>query len=459
MALLVAAACGGVDQTGRDLCDEGLCAPGTLTWAARAQVDFGASTVEAVANTTDEPPWFAGTFDYDVTLDTVTMPWDAVGTGDPFVARLGALRLGNWAIDAPAAYPVRVFGIQPDPEDGVMLFVTGQQSDTRQRLEVVWFDRDRMTIARETLALLDAPGALGGAAVVRDARGWPVVAISGTRINLDGAIHDGVRAMVIRLGQGFERQVLVELSGVELSDLDVEGELLVISGRYLGQPGNAIGEPFAGWPACADPDPCGFVAGFDAGIGELRWVQPIHAPGGAQVDRVAAGGGFVVAMASAAGAPTEPALGTGPLPAYLMTLEITGDAQPFLFDQTVLAEAGTEIGSRDLDVASDGDAIIALSYNGTALVGTQPLVGGAEPGNFESVVAELGTDLLWHWVATFERSQALETVMVGAVAVDGDQVAVGGSYRGNIVLANGLGVPTPAVSSEFVNGFALELHR
>ncbi|MBZ0234255.1 MAG: hypothetical protein K8M05_18135, partial [Deltaproteobacteria bacterium] len=129
--------------------------------------------------------------------------------------------------------------------------------------------------------------------------------------------------------------------------------------------------------------------------------------------------------------------------------------QPVLLDQTILAEAGTTIGARDLAIADDGAVIIALAYRGDAVfVGSQPPSYMRADDSYASVVAELGTDLIWQW-----RIFLLDLNMeVKTVATRGDQVAVGGTYRGAFSLFNPLEVTMPA-PTDIDNGFVLELHR
>ncbi len=459
---VAAAACTAAGEQPGDLCDQVQCALGTPVWAVRAESPVPqripsarrrrpGSAVEAVAISAGDPPWFAGSYDSQLTVgDASTAGWQSAELGAAFVARTGGRRLDTWLADARAPYLVRVVGLLPDHEDGALSLVVGQHGqDPRHRIEAVWFDRGARQARRETIALIDSAAALGGVAVAADAHGWPIVALSGTRIDLGGTISDGVHAIVFRLGQGLERELLVDLPGVDIADLDVDGDLVAIGGSYRDQP--------PGWPACLAS--CGFVAALDAGSGAMRWVQVIRASGGAAVHAVGVGGGQVVAMASAADAPTEPALGTGALPAYLLTLDAAGDGGlPLLLDQTVLAEAGTEIAGRDLDVAADGAVVIALAFRGTALVGSQPIVADDADGDHESVVAELGTDLIWQWVAHLRGEDFNTTVRVAAVAVVGDRVAFGGSYRGGLLLTTPLGVPMPAYSDQ-LNGFAIELVR
>ncbi|MBZ0230881.1 MAG: hypothetical protein K8M05_00895, partial [Deltaproteobacteria bacterium] len=269
------AACG-VEQTGRDLCDEGLCAAGTLTFGAQA-ASFTRSTVEAVAITPDEPPWFAGTFDSDLTIDDGSIPWDGAGYRDPFLARTGVRDLAPLVIDGSAGYPQRVVGVVPDAEDGALVFTIGQQEDTRHRYTAAWYQRSGRLVVSDTVALLDAAGPLGGASVTIDARGWPIVAASGTNVDLDGVMHLGEWAIVMRLGQGLRPEIVVWLMDVEIADVAVDDDLLAIAGSYRGAP--VVPEGSAPWPACADPEPCGFVAAIELSNGVVRWVQPIRAPG------------------------------------------------------------------------------------------------------------------------------------------------------------------------------------
>lgn len=449
-------ACSG-DQSARDLCDEGLCASGTLTWTVRAESLFD-SSITAVAITPDEPPWFAGTWRYDLHVaerNTETFGGDdGVGIDDAFLARTGVRRLETLGAGMQAAYPLRVAGIVPDTEDGAILFAIGQQEDTRHRLEAKWVDRTGQEVVRRTLALLDAAGAFGGAAVTTDGRGWPIIAISGTTIRLDGDIHAGPRGMVFRLGQGLARETLIDVAGIDIAHIDVEGDLVAIGGTYTGAPPMPSGAP--AWAECPGPEPCGFVAAFELSTSLFLWVQPIHATGGAAVHAVGIGGGQVVAMASAAGAPIEPPLGTAALPAYLIALDAAGIAgAPAVVDQTVLAEDGTEMGGRHLDVTETGRVIVALSFRGRVLVGDQPLDYSGEAGTYASVVAELGTDLLWQW----ELFLSNETVVLNDVAVWGDQVAIGGSYRGFFSIVSLQGVPLPTESPVEDNGFAMEIYR
>lgn len=473
--LVLLAACS-PDQSARDICDEGGCAPGTLTWAmSAASVDEAA--VSKVAITPDEPPWFAGWWTGNLVIaeldnqDLRIGPWDMMAPHDAFVARTGARRLDTVAASIRATYELRPVGLVPDVEDGAMVFTIGQRQDLRHQLDVSWIDRagaeindDPETLAdkeRYTVAILDAAGAQGAAVAVDD-RGWPIVAISGTSIVVTtpapeeaDLTFDGTRATVFRLGQGFEPQELANFEGVDITDIAVLGDVVALGGTYTGAPTPPDGS--APWPACADAAPCGFVAAFELSTGLVLWVQPIHAtgaePGGAVVRAIGVGGGQVTALVSAPNVPIDPPLGTGALPAYLMTFDAGGVAgSPAIVDQTILAEAGAEIGDADIAVTPFGDVILGLTFRGTVLVGPQAMTNnGAE---MSSVVAELGNDLNWAWTWRIFADRSI----VSSVEVTGDQVAVGGQYLGNLETSGVLQIaPIPATTSP--NGFALEFHR
>ncbi|HUQ01333.1 MAG TPA: hypothetical protein VM261_02505 [Kofleriaceae bacterium] len=457
-ALGFAAACS-PEQSVRDLCDEGLCAPGTLTWAVRAE-SVGDSTADAVAITPDEPPWFAGA--YGQTLEVAERDtehfggWDSVGEHDAYLARTGVRRLDTQGAFMNAAYFLRVVGIVPDFEDGAILFAIGQQEDLRERFEASWIDRTGAA-TRRTIALLDDPGGFGGAKVTADDRGWPIVAVSGTRVDLDGVIHDGARSMIFRLGQGLARQPLADLTGVDISDLDVDGDVVALSGTYTGAPMPPEGS--APWPACADAMPCGFIAAFELGTGRFLWVQPVRSMDGALVHAVGLGGGQVVAMASVVGFPSEPNLGVGDVPLYLITLDAAGNAgAPAVVDQTIVAGNGVVIAGRDLAVTPAGAVVVAFSFRGAVMLDVEREF--QDPDDYMGVVAELGTDLLWKW--SYEiRAQGdigVGTVDLSTIAVRGDQVAVGGAYLGAIQLGVSVDVAqlTPAGRP---NGVAIEFHR
>jgi hypothetical protein len=452
--LAVLAACG-AEQSARDICEEGSCAAGTPTFADSVASPTRAE-VQAVAITADEPPWFAGTYNDEFTIASDT--WmDTVGYYDPFLARTGVRRLEPLVVNDPASYPQHVAGILPDLEDGARVFSIGEQEDTRHRFDLAWFDRGGQLVVRDTIALLDDARPFGGAAIAMDDHGWPIVAVSGTRVDLDGEIHDGVRSMIMRLGQGQRRDVLLDLAGVDVVDMAVDDDVLALGGTYTGAPVLADGS--APWPACTDPDPCGFVAAVALSNGLVLWVQPIHAPGGATVHAVAAHASLVVAMASTTTSPaTDPPLGTGAIPAYLLTLVATPDpptGQPVLLDQTILADTGTTVGGRDVAIADGGAVVVALAYNGNVLIGSDPQpFNSAEPDTFGSVIAELGTDLIWQWEIFLQD----QNISVQTVAVQGDQVAFGGLYRGTFGLTNPLNVELPA-TTERDNGFVLEVHR
>lgn len=450
LALAALAGCG-ITGGERDLCDEGLCAPGTLTWAGTAASLVG-STVDAVAPVAGEPPWFAGRYDESVSIPGRHLNFDGVGVSDVYAARLDVERLAPWLTVVLAAYPVRAAAILPDPEDGVIVLVIGQQEDTRHRVEAVWLDRRYDEVARAPVALLDDAGAGGGVAADRDGRGWPIVAVSGTRVDLDGALHDGPRAMVFRLGQGLRRELLADLPGVDLADLRVDGDALAIGGSYLDGP--------AGWPACAGPDRCGFVAVLELATGATRWIQPVRAPGGAAVHAVGVGGFQVAALASAAGAPTEPALGAAPVPAYVLGLLTSGDAgEPFLLDQTVLAADGTDVAGGDLEVTADGSIVVGLAFRGTALVGNQPLEVNAPDGAHASVVGEISPEGNWQWALPLGRADLVTgTVRLSTLAVLGTRVVVGGVVQGGLAVSDPRAVGLPPASA-VPNGFALELVR
>lgn len=451
LAMAGTAACSGA-ETARVQCDDGPCAAGTVTFAAEVASLTGAR-VEAVAITPEEPPWFAGTFDADARIAAVPLSWDEVGYLDPFLARTGVDELPPLVVDNSAGYPQRVVGVVPDAEDGALVLTIGPQGDGRHRFEAAWFDRGGRLVVRDTVALLDDVGPLGGAAVATDARGWPIVAASGTNVDVDEVLQGGEGAIVMRLGQGLRQEILIWLLGVDIADVAVDDDLLVIAGSYVAQPGVPDGS--APWPACPDPDPCGFVAAVALSSGLVHWVQPLRATGGATVHAVAVGSGQVVAMASTAGPAIDPPLGAGALPAYLITLDAVGQSgQPILLDQTILAEAGTTIGGRELAIADDGAVVIALGYRGDVLVGSQPVPYDRADETFASVVAELGTDLIWQW----QLFLADQNVNVLAVATRGDQVAFGGVYRGTLAPPNPLQVALPA-PTEVDNGFVLELHR
>jgi hypothetical protein len=449
--LAVLAACGG-EQTARDLCDEGACAPGTLIFGDGVE-SFSRAEVQAVALSGDDPPWFAGTFNSDFSIAGESFTAEAPYY-DPFLARTGARRLEPLVISEPADYPLRVVGILPDLEDGARSFSVGKPANMQARVAMSWFDRGGHAIVQDTIALIDDARPFGGASVAMDAHGWPIVAVSGTGIDLGGQRHEGARAMIVRLGQDQRRDVLVDLEGVDVYDLAVDNDVLAIAGSYTGAP--ALADGSATWPACSDPEPCGFIAAFALSSGLVHWVQPIHAPGGATVTAVAAHASLVVGMASTAtSAATDPPLGTGAIPAYLMTLDGTATGEPVLLDQSIVADTGTVIGGRDVAIADGGAVVVAFAYNGSALVGSSPVsFDSAEPDTYGSVVAELGTDLIWQW-AIFLQDQNVD---VQTVAVDGDQVAFGGLYRGAIGIVNQLGVELPG-PTDHDNGFVLEVHR
>ena len=465
VALLGAIAAGcGVDQTGRDVCDEGQCAAGTLTFGVRVESQIR-SSVGAVAIIPDEPPWFAGTHDSLASISGLSLEGDASGDEDPFIARTGVRGLEPLAVNLLGGYPAPVVGIVPDSEDGALLFAIGEQLDARLRLEASWVDRDGdldelghyRPFLRQPIAFIDAAGAFGGAAATSDARGWPIVAVSGTRIAIveegEEEVHEGARAMVLRLGQGLRPEILLDLPGIDIADVDADGDLVAIAGSYTGAPTPPDGS--APWPACTDPDPCGFIAAIDLPTGLVRWVQAIHAPGGAAVHVVGTDAAVVVGMASAAGAPTDPALGTGAIPAYLVSLTAAGSSgQPELLDQTILADTGAVVSGRDLDVADDGGVVVAFGYRGSVLVGSDPPSYNGEPDTYAGVIAELGTDLNWQW-RLFVQMQSVD---MRTVAVKGDQVAFGGVYRGAFSLLNPLEVTLPE-PAEVDNGFVLEVHR
>lgn len=443
-------------QSARDICEEGLCAQGTPTFGESVETDTRAE-VQAVAITPDEPPWFAGAYNRGFTIADESWGADDASFNDTFVARTGVRRLAPLVVNNPATYPMRVVGIVPDFEDGVRTFTIGPEG-VRQRFDVVWFDRRGSAVWRSTVALVDSAGALGGAAVTTDVHGWPIVAVSGTRITLDTTDYDGTHAMIMRLGQGMRREILIDLGGVDIADLAIDGDLLALGGQYTGAP--TLAEGSAPWPACTDPEPCGFIAVMALSSGLVHWVQPIHAPGGAAVHDVAAGSGIVVGMASTAtSAATDPPLGTGAIPAYLLTLEGPGaDGLPLLLDQTILADTGTEIGGRDVAVADGGNVVISLAYKGSVLVGTNPpAFSDPDANTYASVIAELGTDLIWQWRLFLSSFN----IRVTALAVKGDQVVFGGHYRGGFlflepVLAE---LPPDTLQNDPEHGFVLEVHR
>jgi hypothetical protein len=452
LAVLAALAACGAEQTARDICEEGLCAAGTPTFADGVE-SFTRAEVQAVAITADEPPWFAGTYNADFTIADERFG-DDFNYYDPFLARTGVRRLAPLVINDPGLYPQRVVSIVPDLEDGARIFSVGEQSDTSHRVAISWFDRAGMVVMRETIALLDDARPFGGASVAIDTHGWPIVAVSGTRVDFDGDVHDGARSMIVRLGQGLRRDVLLDLAGVDVVDIAIDDDVLAIAGSYTGAP--TLAEGSATWPACADPEPCGFIAAVALSSGLVHWVQPIHAPGGAKVDAVAAHASLVVGLASTAtSAATDPPLGTGVLPAYLLTLDGTATGGPVLLDQTILADTDATIGGRDVAIADGGAIVVALAYTGTVFVGSSPTTFATiEPDIYASVVAELGTDLIWQWELFLESTN----MNVQTVAVQDDQVAFGGMYRGRFELLNPLNVELPGEASQD-NGFVLEVHR
>jgi hypothetical protein len=466
LAFAAAAAACSPEQSVRDLCDEGLCASGTLTWAVRAE-SVGDSTVDAVAITPDEPPWFAGTYGRTVLvaerdLDSICgdppieCGWDGAEEHDAYVARTGVRRLDTQGGVMKAPYALNVAGIVPDFEEGANLFASGPQVDGRELVESSRIDRNGGA-TRQTLALLTDPGAFGGTEVTADDRGWPIVALSGGTIRLDDVDHPGPRAMIYRLGQGYMRQPLADLAGVDVSDLDADGDVLAVSGTYTGAP--ELPQGSAPWPACADATPCGFIAAMDLGTGRFRWVQPVRSSGGALVHAVGIGGGLVVGMASVVGFASEPNLGTGDIPLYLITLDAAGNAgAPAVVDQTIVAGNGVTVGGRDLAVTSTGAVVVAFSFRGTLMLDTERSF--QDPDDFMGVVAELGTDLLWRWSyqITATGDIGVGTVDLSTIAVRGDQVAVGGVYLGAIELGVAVDVAqlTPAGRP---SGVAIEFHR
>lgn len=435
-----------------DDCRTSVCTPGSLVWSTQA-ASFADSAVTAVAASPGEPPWFAGNYDESVDVGGRNLPFDSSGFGDGFAARVTPRELGAvWYRVAWAPYPLHVAGITPDGEEGAILTVVGQQEDGRWHVEALWVDRHNETFdpmrpspsRRATIALMASATATPPLVTGIDHQGWPIVAISGTDIDL-GRENDpvlGAWAMVFRIGPGLLRETLFEARGLEILDLAATTDgAIVLGGTYHGD--------VPGLPACPETS-CGFFGSIEDAAGAatpLRWSRAYRASVSASVSAVAAGpGGSLAMMLRMAGTSIDPPLGED-AGLRLTLFDASGNG----LDDIILAGQTTVIHGAEVTLSDAGTAVIALGVEGAATLGDQTFTSDAT-GSGDGVIAELTTEgtLLWQLPVRSDGAFAVEDL-----AIERRQVAVGGSYQGN------LSVPATSIlgTSPNRNGYVLELVR
>lgn len=448
------AACAGDGDDGGDRCGTTRCAPGSLIWAGQA----GSATrvrVTAVATSPGEPPWFAGTFADVLEFDGVLTYRAANDEDDVFVARIGArATVSPWVVLARTSSEMRVAGVLPDQEEGALLITEGAlPDDAGWGVGAVAVAHDTYEVVDDPVPLvqLAAPAASGVTAVTGvDGAGWPLVAISGQ--------FEGERRGVLRrLRQGLIADTLFDVAGVEITDVALAAaDSIAIGGRYRGEP--------PGWPACPESEgTCGFAATVDAhhvAPGEarppLRSLFVFRAAGGAEV--LAVGGfadGNVAALCRVAGATVEPSF-PDPQP----TLYLAFSEGDFVGARALSASPNLALAGAALDASTDG-AVVALSFlDGAIFVdGDADEVSSDASGTHDLVIAEYpraGDGAGWHLLVRTDG-----TADVSALAVEDDQVAVGGNYTGQLSIASGTVLTrTPeGIGGPVSQGFVLELVR
>lgn len=450
-ATIVAAACAGDGTETRDRCPG--CAPGSLVWSHLARSDNDAR-VSGVLISPGEPPWFAGSYTQNLTIGGRRIGGaDLTPVSDPFAARVDVANAPDPYIGVGLGTPrVSVAGIVSDREEGVVAIVAGVIGEGGNGIvQAVTLDHAQQQVRRVELATLSEPPATGTTAVMApDPHGWPIVAISGSDIDADGdGTVPGPRAVVMRVGQGWNREPLYTQAGIEiLAVAAADAATIVIAGRYTGTPPS--------WPACTEAW-CGFVAALDGsapGGDTLRWRRVIRATGTAEVRAITASpAGDVIALVEQTGDPVEPTLGGAPASLYLAYLDAAGADRM----QQVLATAPVTLGGvRALALTEDGTVIAALALavtaDGALTLAGMPFAAEGEPDTHDVVVAEIDAVDGARWMVPVRGAD----VLVGSLAVDRAQIALGGWFEGP------LSVPTRALfedTTPIVQGYALELTR
>ncbi len=436
-----------------DRCGGTSCAPGSLVWTMQAR-SLTHVTVSAVANSPDEPPWFAGNFQHHLQLRDENFIFPRIAFIDPYVARVDAREAPAIWLNVVAGedeYPRQTAGVLPDGEEGAVVITLGEVPGVGWRTTAYRIDRrtDRMGVPVQRAELVDMaelPLDTSSAVVTtRDGAGWPVVAVSGGGIRIAPETA-GPRAIVLRVMQELRTETLFDLVGVTITSLAPDTrDTLVIGGRYVGTP--------PGWPTCPEVQ-CGFAAILDAHAGAetpvLR-LEVYRATQGAGVLGVGTdGAGRLAVMGSLVGDAIEPGFAGPPWPSLFLSFARENEAvsTALSFDPT-LELSGARL------VATDLGAVIALSFRGTVEVDSPD----SSPVTSDGV--GLNDMVISEYPAAFDSSGWRLTVrsdgdtQVTALAVEGTQVAVGGNFLGLMSISTG----TVLERAEIYEGFVFELRR
>lgn len=452
-AAILATACAGDGTEARDRCPG--CPPGSLVWSHLARSDADAR-VTGVLIAPGEPPWFAGSYTQNLTIGGRRIGADLTPVSDPFAARVDVADVPDPYIGVGLGTPrVGVAGVVSDGEDGVVAVVAGVIGEGGTGIvQAVTLDRAQQQVRRVELATFTEPPSNGTIAVMApDPHGWPIVAISGTDIDADGTGRvAGLSAVVMRASQGWNREPLYAQERIEIiSVAAADAATIVIAGRYTG---NFADTP-PGWPPCTEAW-CGFVAAIDGsapGGDAFIWRRIFRASGTAEVRAVTASpSGDAIALVEITGEAIEPALGA-PASLYLAYLDGAGADRM----QQVLATEPIMLGGvRALALTDDDTVIAALALvappGGALTLAGMPFAAEGDPDTHDVVVAEIDAADGARWMLPVRGSD----VLVGALAVDGDQIAVGGWFEGPLAVPTG---PLYEDTTPIVQGYALELTR
>jgi hypothetical protein len=446
--LLALAGCFVTGDDSGDRCGGTSCAPGSLVWAEQAKSGYTVN-VSAVANSTDEPPWFAGSVNRELQLrdDIYSVPNPILSV--PYVARVDAREAPEtWLGIASDDYTRSTMGVFPDGEEGAILITFGEELGAAWKTAAYRIDRHggERPVQMAVLADMAAYDTRSNPVVTtRDGAGWPVVAISGSGIGIPPEIA-GERAVVLRVMQELRTETVFDQAGVTITSIAPDTrDTLAIGGRYRGTP--------PGWPTCPEFE-CGFAAIIDAHVGAetpVRRLEVYRATERADVLGVGTdGAGRLTVMGRLTGEAIEPAFAGPPWPTLF--LRFAGETESVT---TALSfDAALDLSGAEL-VATDLGAVVALSFTGTILVDSP------ESGEVSSDGVDSHDMVISEYPAAFDGSgwgltvRSDGDIAATALAVDGTQVAVGGNFTGLMSIATGT-VLERASSSQ---GFVFELRR
>lgn len=436
------------DDTG-DRCGGTSCAPGSLVWAEQARSPYDVN-VTAVASSTDEPPWFAGSVNRELQLrdDIYSVPDPLFSV--PYVARVDAREAPEtWRGIASDDYTRSTMGVFPDGEEGAILITFGEPLGADWRTAAYRIDRHggERPVQMAVLADMAAYDTRSDPVVTtRDGAGWPVVAVSGSSLRI-APETTGERAVVLRVMQELRTETVFDQLGVTITSIAPDTrDTLAIGGRYRGTP--------PGWPTCPELE-CGFAAIIDAHVGAetpvLR-LEVYRATEGAHVLGVGSdGAGRMVVMGRLTGEAIEPAFAGPPWPTlFLRFAQETESVTTALSFDAALDLSGAEL------VATDTGAVVALSFSGTIQVDSP------EAGEVSSDGVGMRDMVITEYAAAFDSSGWRLTVRsdgdieANALAVDGTQVAVGGNFTGQMSISTGTVLERAASGAQ---GFVFELRR